>query len=308
MRIAFAGTPAVAIPTLKALMESEHELALVITQPPAARGRSKQPQPSEVASFAKENQLTLFEPDSINDETSIAFLKSLNVELIVVVAYGQLLKAETLNCIPKGWINAHFSLLPAWRGAAPVQAAIIHGDEISGVTTFQLEVGMDCGPIYGQVVTDVKTDESAGQLLERLSIIGADLVIQTLATIESGEAKPQMQIETLATYAPKLLPADGQIKWHHPALAISRHIRGFTPNPGAWTTLDGMRIEIGCAQIQIESDLEPGQLRIEKNSVLVGTGSSALKIIDVKPAGKAWMEAAAWGRGLRDHSGAFSNE
>lgn len=308
MRIAFAGTPTAAIPTLKALLDSKHEVVVVITQPPATRGRSKEPLPSEVAVFAAENNLPIFDPISINTADSIDYLESLNIDIAVVVAYGQLLKQPTLNALPKGWINAHFSLLPSWRGAAPVQAAIIHGDEITGVSTFQLVAGMDTGPVFGQVTTQIQEHETAGELLERLANLGAELVLQTINAIESSDAKAHEQSELDVSYAPKILPADGEINWQNPALAISRHIRAFTPNPGAWTTLDGMRIEISTVEMTESSDLAVGALRIEKSAVFVGTGSSEIKLREVKPSGKGWMDASAWARGLRNHSGKFSND
>jgi methionyl-tRNA formyltransferase len=307
MRIAFAGTPSVAIPTLDSLIDSEHEVVCVITQPPAPQGRSKKLVPSAVAEFASSKNLTIFDPESINTPESIEHLKSLNVDIAVVVAYGQLLKPQTLAVLPRGWINAHFSLLPTWRGAAPVQAAIIHGDELTGVTTFQLEAGMDTGPIYGQVTTEINSDETAGQLLERLSHMGADLVLKTLDAISAGESKPVPQSESEVSYAPKLLPKDGQIKWAHPALAISRHIRGFTPSPGAWTVLDDNRIEVAMVEICEHSELSPGELRMDKNEVFVGTGSTDVKLTDVKPAGKGWMQASAWARGLRTSNGVFQH-
>jgi methionyl-tRNA formyltransferase len=307
MRIAFAGTPAVAIPTLEALLKSEHEIVAVITQPPAAQGRSNKPQSSAVATFAAQNNLLVIEPESINAPQTIETLKDLKADLAVVVAYGQLLKNDALQVFPNGWVNAHFSLLPAWRGAAPVQAAIIHGDEVTGVTTFALESSMDSGAIFGQVTTQVGTEETAGELLDRLSVLGAELVLQTVNAIESGEAKPVPQNNAEISFAPKLSPAEGQINWKNPALAINRHIRGFTPKPGAWTTLDGNRIEIGPVEILQETQLLPGQIRVNKSEVCIGTGSSEIKLGDVKPAGKSWMSAGDWARGLRENSGAFTN-
>lgn len=307
MRIAFAGTPAAAIPTLDALLQSQHEVVAIITQPPAAKGRSKELQQSEIANFAISKGIQVFEPESINSAEAVATLKSFQADIAVVVAYGQLLKTEALNVFPYGWVNAHFSLLPAWRGAAPVQAAIIHGDQVTGVTTFQLESGMDTGPIYGQVTTDIQAEETADILLNRLSLLAAELVVKTLDAIESGDARTQTQSDSDVTYAPKLLPNDGQINWHNPALAISRHIRGFTPSPGAWTSFNGVRFEIAPVEILESNELNPGEIRIEKSAVFVGTGSSNLKLSRVKPAGKSWMDAAAWARGLREKSGTFTN-
>lgn len=307
MRVAFAGTPSVAIPTLRALLDSSHEVVIVISQPPAPRGRSGKPLPSEVAEFALQNDLEVITPESINEIETIELLQTKNIDIAVVVAYGQLLKSDALATFEKGWINAHFSLLPAWRGAAPVQAAIIHGDELTGVTTFQLESGMDSGPILGQVTTEITNTETAGELLERLSVLGADLVVKTLDAIESGQARPQVQSLDDVSYASKVHSNDAKVNWRNPALAISRHIRGFSPNPGAWTLLDGARIELAKIEITETQDLQPGKFQLQKSFVKVGTGSTDIKLSQVKPAGKGWMDAAAWVRGLRNSSEEFTS-
>ena len=308
MKLAFAGTPAVAVETLKALIGSKHEISLVITAPPAPRGRSKELIPSEVEVFAKENNLEVFSPVSINSEESLSHLKSLDLDLVVVVAYGQLLKPATLATAKIGWVNAHFSLLPSWRGAAPAQAAIIHGDELTGVTTFLLDEGMDTGPVFGQVTTPIKDEETSGQLLSRLATLGADLILKTLEGIEDGSLKPVAQSSVDVSHATKLLPKDGKINWQNPALAISRKIRGCTPAPGAWTSIDSARIEIAPVEISDSNELAPGITLISKNEVLVGTGSFAVRLSQVKPAGKGWMNAADWARGLREPITGFDND
>lgn len=307
MRVAFAGTPAVAIPTLEALINSDHIVDLVITQPASARGRSSKLVPSEVAEFAANNNLEVITPSSINDSTTLEFLKTREIDIAVVVAFGQILKPDALKVFDKGWINAHFSLLPTWRGAAPVQAAIIHGDEITGVTTFLLDSGMDSGPVYGQVTTQILPSDTAGELLDRLSVLGADLVIKTLDAIEDGTARPIAQSDTGVSYASKLETIDGQINWNNPALAISRQVRAFIPKPGAWTMFEKNRIELGKIEICTMQDLEPGKIKLTKTEVLVGTGSVDVKLTSVKPAGKSWMDAAAWARGLRDVSLEFNS-
>lgn len=307
MRVAFAGTPAVAIPTLEALINSDHIVDLVITQPASARGRSSKLVPSEVAEFAAKNNLEVITPLSINDSTTLEFLKTREIDIAVVVAFGQILKPDALKVFDKGWINAHFSLLPTWRGAAPVQAAIIHGDEITGVTTFLLDSGMDSGPVYGQVTTQILPSDTAGELLNRLSVLGADLVIKTLDAIEDGTARPIAQSDTGVSYASKLETIDGQINWNNPALAISRQVRAFIPKPGAWTMFEKNRIELGKIEISTMQDLEPGKIKLTKTEVLVGTGSVDVKLTSVKPAGKSWMDAAAWARGLRDVSLEFTS-
>lgn len=307
MRIAFAGTPEVAIPTLKALLDSAHEVALVISQPAAPRGRNKKIVPSPVAQFASLNNLELITPTSINDAETIEILKSKNIDIAVVVAYGQILKSEALRVFKGGWINAHFSLLPAWRGAAPVQLAIIHGDEVTGVTTFRLEEGMDTGPIFGQVATSIRPEETAGELLERLADLGADLVVKTLDAIADNRAIAVAQSLENVSIAPKLKASDGQIDWSSPALAISRKIRGFAPNPGAWTLLGDLRVELGDVEIEDSQTLKPGEISILKDFVRVGTGSTDIKLLQVKPAGRGWMDSGAWARGLRDSAKEFTS-
>lgn len=307
MRILFAGTPAVAIPTLNKLLASEHEIVGVLTSPPAPAGRGQKLLSSEVAVAANEAGLHIFEFADINSADSIRELEQLNADVAVVVAYGQLLKAEVLSIVPNGWINLHFSLLPMWRGAAPVQHAILAGDEVTGATTFVLEAGMDTGPIIGQLTTDINPTETAGELLERLSIEGADLMLTTIEAIAKGEAGLIHQANVDVSYAPKISVSDAQIDWKHPALAISRKVRAFNPAPSAWTLLGENKLLVNAVALgDFEAVLQPGEIHVSKNQVLVGTGSVALELVEVKPAGKNWMSAADWARGVRPDVWAFN--
>jgi methionyl-tRNA formyltransferase len=307
VRILFAGTPAVAIPTLNKLISSEHEVVAVVTTPPAPAGRGQKLLSTEVADAGRAAGLQVFEFADINSPDSIREIANLNVDVAVVVAYGQLLKQEVLSISPNGWINLHFSLLPMWRGAAPVQHAILSGDEVTGATTFLLETGMDTGPIIGQLTTDINPTETAGELLERLSVEGADLMLTTIDAIAKGEAGLVPQANVDVSYAPKISVNDAQIDWKHPALAISRKVRAFNPAPHAWTVLGDNKLLINAVAFgEFEEVLEPGQIHVSKNQVLVGTGSVALELLEVKPAGKNWMPAADWARGIRPAVWAFN--
>lgn len=300
MKLLFAGTPAVAIPSLEALLKSHHQVVAVVTQPPAPAGRSRQLVESPVARFAHEHQLPVYAFENINDEKARTLLAGLEFDAVAVVAFGQLLTQQTLSLAPFGWINLHFSLLPAWRGAAPVQRCVMAGDAITGASTFKLDAGMDTGDILGQLTIEVGADESAGSLLSRLAVAGAPLLVATFDALEAGTAVPAPQPAEGVSYAPKIRPSDANLKWHHPALGIARWIRGCTPEPGAWTTFNGNRIGVGPVRLAADVvDLLPGEVRGTKEAVYVGTGSHALVLGDIKPAGKDWMPATDWIRGVR---------
>ena len=300
MKLLFAGTPAAAIPSLEALLGSRHELIAVITQPPAPVGRGRQMQESAVSAWAAEHELPVFVFENINDADARNVLTELDFDAVAVVAFGQILSSQTLALAPHGWINVHFSLLPAWRGAAPVQRCIMAGESTTGATTFVLDAGMDTGKIVGQLTTEIGESETAGELLARLAADGAALLVASFDALEDGTAQPRSQADHDVSYAPKILPADANVKWHHPALGISRWIRGCTPEPGAWTTFDQQRIGIGPVVLATDVvDLAPGELRVTKSAVYVGTGSHAVLLGNVKPAGKPWMPAVDWMRGVR---------
>lgn len=296
MRLAFAGTPEVALPPLRALLAAGHDLVAVITRPDAPAGRGRALQASPVAAFAEEQGLPVLKPVRLADIR--AELAALDLDAVAVVAYGGLVPADLLDLPRHGWINLHFSLLPAWRGAAPVQWAIISGDDVTGASTFRLEAGLDTGPVYGTVTRGVRPDDTAGSLLAALAEDGAVLMAQTMAALD--RVQPQPQALDGVSHAPKLEKGDARVRWADPALAIDRRIRGCTPEPGAWTEAGDMRVVLEPVALVPEvTGLVPGQVRCEGPHVLVGTGSHAVALGRVKPAGKGWMAADAWMRGQR---------
>lgn len=300
MRVLFAGTPAVAVPSLNALLDAGFDVVGVLTRPDAPLGRKRVLTPSPVAARADELGLTVIKADRIDDD-AVAAISALAPDAAAIVAYGALIPERALSIPAHGWINLHFSLLPAWRGAAPVQHSVIAGDEITGASTFLLEKGLDTGPVFGQLTESVDPALTSGELLERLSHSGAVLLAQTMAAIQAGRAVPVPQSGEISL-APKLTLEDGHLDWEQPALALRRRINGVTPEPGAWTTWDGARFKIGAAIPRPDvTDLAPGQVRLGSGSAavaLVGTGSSALELQRVQPAGKKMMSGADWARGL----------
>ena len=295
MRIAFAGTPDVGIPSLRALLAAGHEIAAVITRPDAPAGRGRVLTPSPVALFAVEHGLRVLKPVSLVDITEE--LVALNLDCIPVVAYGGLVPSALLDIPKYGWVNLHFSLLPAWRGAAPVQRALIAGDQRIGATVFRLVEALDAGPVFANIERAIAADDTAGSLLVELAEAGADLLVQTIDTI--SESTPTPQPTAGVTYAPKLAKQDARISWTLRADHIDWLIRGCTPEPGAWTVIAGERI--GVAPVVLRPDvttLPAGRLDFG-DVVLVGTETHAVQLVRVKPAGKDWMAADAWARGLR---------
>jgi methionyl-tRNA formyltransferase len=253
--------------------------------------------PSPVAARAAELGIEVIHASRINDET-IARITAAGPDVAAIVAYGGLVPPAALGIPRHGWINLHFSLLPAWRGAAPVQRAVMAGDDITGAVTFQLEEGLDTGPVFGTLTETVGPDDTAGELLERLSHSGAVLLAQTLSAIDTGKAAAVPQTGEVSL-APKLTLDDGRLDWKHPALAIGRQARGVTPEPGAWTILEGQRIKLEPVRLRPDvSQLAPGAVSIQDKSVLVGTGSHAVELTRVQPAGKKMMAAADWARGM----------
>ncbi|TNB72933.1 methionyl-tRNA formyltransferase [Arthrobacter sp. BB-1] len=297
MRVLFAGTPAVAVPSLNALVEAGVEVVAVLTRPDAPVGRKRVLTPSPVAARAAELGIEVIHAARIGADT-IARISALSPDAAAIVAYGGLVPPAALAIPRHGWINLHFSLLPAWRGAAPVQRAVMAGDDVTGAVTFQLEEGLDTGPVFGTLTESVGPEDTAGELLERLSHSGAVLLAQTLSAIEAGKAVPQPQSGEVS-HAPKLTLEDGHLKWNHPALAIGRQARGVTPEPGAWTSLDGQRVKLEPVRLRPDvASLAPGAVSVQGKSVLVGTGSHAVELTRIQPAGKKMMAAADWARGM----------
>lgn len=305
MRVVFAGTPEVAVPALNAIAASRHELVGVITRPDAQAGRGRKFVASPVGLRAEELGVPVLKPSHPRDPEFQAALKALEPDCCPVVAYGALLPQSALDIPSRGWVNLHFSLLPAWRGAAPVQHSIWAGDEITGATTFRIVKELDAGPTYGLMTERVREHDTAGDLLGRLAEGGAGLLVATLDGIEDGQLdEREQQVEGLLSYAPKILVEDAQILWREPAVGVDRRIRACTPFPGAWSTFEGERIKIGPVTIGSTSGLAPGELEITKNAVYVGTGSNVVKLGEVKAFGKKQMNAADWARGVQFAEGA----
>lgn len=298
MRILFAGTPDVAIPSLTRLIDDGHEVLAVLTRAPAPAGRKHRLVPSPVHTFAEEHGIDVLTPSTLRAPEIQEAIKALEPEAVAVVAYGMLVPPALLDVPTHGWINLHFSLLPAWRGAAPVQYSIAAGDDITGASTFRLEAGLDTGPVFGQLTEAVGPRDTSDELLARLSVSGAELLSRTFALLEAGEAVPVPQ-EGEVSLAPTISTQDAKVDWSLPAIAIDRRIRAHTSTPGAWTTLDGVRVKLGPVEPVADGPaLEPGRIAAGKK-VLVGTGSAPVALSWVMPAGKKRMEADAWARGAR---------
>lgn len=299
MRVLFAGTPSAALPSLMALLASRHEVVGVLTRPDAPAGRGRAVTASPVKQAAQDAQIPVLTPTSLRDDEVLAELGALAADCAAVVAYGALLPAAALAIPTHGWVNLHFSLLPAWRGAAPVQHALLHGDEITGATTFRITEGLDTGPVFGTLTESVRPRDTAGDLLQRLATAGAGLLAATLDGIEAGRLDPVPQPAEGVSHAPKLTSADARVRWEHSAVAVDRRIRACTPDPGAWTELAGSRLRLGPVTACPEAAPAPGEIRVERARVLVGTASHAVELGEVAPAGKRVMAAVDWARGAR---------
>ena len=298
MRLVFAGTPAAALPSLDAIAASDHELLAVLTRPDAPAGRGRGVRRSPVGEWADARGIDVVTPARPSDPEFLAWLRDLAPDCCPVVAYGALVPPAALEIPAHGWVNLHFSVLPAWRGAAPVQHVVLHGDEITGATTFRLEAGLDTGPVYGVVTTEIGARETAGDLMARLAETGAGLLVATLDGIASGELQPVPQPAEGVSLAPKLTVDDARVDWTHPALRIDRLVRACTPAPGAWTTLRDRRVKLGPV-VPIAGSGDPGTIDVATDRVVVGTGGGAVALGTVQPEGRASMDATAWVRGLR---------
>lgn len=300
MRVAFAGTPEPALPTLRALLDSpRHEVVAVITRPPARAGRGRQATDSPVAALAREAGIRVLTPARPSDPEFLVELADLAPDCCPVVAYGALLPTAALAIPAHGWVNLHFSLLPAWRGAAPVQHALLHGDDITGASTFLIEEGLDTGPVFGVVTETIRPDDTSGELLERLAVSGAGLMLATLDGIEDAALVPQPQSPDGVSFAPKITVDDARVDWSKPARHIDRQVRACSPAPGAWTTFRDDRLKLGPVKLRGAHDLEPGALRITRDAVTVGTATLDVDLGSVQAPGKRPMRAADWARGAR---------
>ncbi|MET8370091.1 methionyl-tRNA formyltransferase [Micromonospora sp. DT68] len=304
MRVIFAGTPAVAVPALAAVAASQHELVAVVTRPDAPAGRGRGLSRSPVGAWADEHGVEVLTPARPRDPEFLDRLRELAPDCVPVVAYGALVPPAALEIPTYGWINLHFSLLPAWRGAAPVQHAVLHGDELTGASVFQLEQGLDTGPVFGTLTDEIRPADTSGDLLERLSDSGAGLLVAVLDAIADGTARAEPQPADGVSLAPKLTVEDARVRWADPAFAVDRRIRACTPAPGPWTTFRDERVKLGpVVPVPDGPDLKPGELLVEKSRVLAGTATVPVRLGEVRAAGKRAMPATDWARGVRVSAG-----
>ncbi len=304
MRLVFAGTPQTAVPALDALLASRHEVVAVVTRPDAPAGRGRKVEASPVALRAAAAGIEVLAPPKARDPEFLARLREIGPDCCPVVAYGALLPQAALDIPARGWVNLHFSILPAWRGAAPVQHAILHGDDVTGASTFLIVKELDAGPVYGVLTESIRPDDTSGRLLERLSHSGAELLVATLDGIEAGTVQAVPQPAEGVSFTSKITPADARVDWKLPAHVVDRLIRACTPEPGAWTELDGARIKLGPVALgdaAAPPDLAPGELLAGRQAVFAGTGSRPVRLGEVQAPGKRRMNATDWARGL--HAG-----
>lgn len=309
MRLVFAGTPQVALPALEAILASRHEVLAVITRPDAPSGRGRQVMASPVRDRAEALGIDVLTPYRLDEQDVRDRLRALAPDCCPVVAYGALVPLPVLRVPTHGWVNLHFSVLPSWRGAAPIQRALIAGDEVVGATTFRLDEGLDTGPVYGVMTELVRADDTAGTLLDRVAEGGAELLVRTLDGIEDGSLQPVPQPAEGVSLAPKLSVADAEIQWYASAVQVDRLVRGCTPAPGAWTTFRGERLKLGPVQLDDGAaqeghadgavELLAGQVEVSRRSVRVGTGTGPVRLGEVQPHGKRAMPAVDWARGAR---------
>ncbi|MEV4483816.1 methionyl-tRNA formyltransferase [Micromonospora coxensis] len=304
MRLVFAGTPAVAVPALAAVHASGHELLAVVTRPDAPAGRGRGLVRSPVGAWADEHGVEVLTPARPREPEFLDRLRELAPDCVPVVAYGALVPPVALEIPRHGWINLHFSLLPAWRGAAPVQHAVLHGDELTGASVFQLEQGLDTGPVYGTLTDEIRPTDTSGDLLERLAHSGAGLLVAVLDAIGAGTARAEPQPADGVSLAPKLTVEDARVRWSDPAFAVDRRVRACTPAPGPWTTFRDERVKLGpVTPVANGPELKPGELLAEKSRVLVGTATVPVQLGEVRAAGKKAMSASDWARGARVATG-----
>jgi methionyl-tRNA formyltransferase len=307
VRLVFAGTPDVAVRSLRALLDCDrHDVVAVVTRPDAPAGRGRRPTRSPVGALADEAGLEVFTPRRLAEPEFLARLSALAPDCCPVVGYGALVPRSALDIPLHGWVNLHFSLLPAWRGAAPVQAAIRHGDKITGASTFALDEGLDTGPVYGTVTEVIRPEDTAGELLSRLASSGAALLVATLDGIAEGTIRPVPQPAEGVSYAPKLTAQDAHVDFSAPAFAVHRQVRTVTPTPGAWARFRNQRIGLGPVRVADVRDIDGlarGELFVAKREVLVGTATGAVRLGDVTAPGKRAMPAPDWARGARPEPG-----
>jgi methionyl-tRNA formyltransferase len=310
MRLVFVGTPDAAVPSLDALVASSHEVVAVVTRPDARSGRGRGLSPSPVRERAQEHGIEVLTPTRPREPEFLDRLREIAPDACPVVAYGALVPQDALDIPVHGWVNLHFSLLPAWRGAAPVQHAVMAGDQVTGASTFRLEAGLDTGPVYGVMTETIRPTDTAGTLLARLADGGAGLLVATMDGIADDSLTPVPQPADGVSLAPKLEVEDARVRWDRPAVAVDRQVRGCTPAPGAWTTFRGERLKVLplAATTTPQGDdgteadvpsLAPGELLVTHHAIHVGTTAGLVRLGDVQPQGKRAMPAVDWSRGAR---------
>jgi methionyl-tRNA formyltransferase len=306
VRLLFAGTPEPAVASLEALLASRHEVVAVLTRADAPSGRGRKLTPSPVRARAEEAGIPVITDVPRGDEF-IARLRELEIDAAPVVAYGHILRPAVLAVPRLGWVNLHFSVLPAWRGAAPVQAAVYHGEEITGASTFRIVKELDAGPVYGVLTEPVRDDDTAGTLLTRLAEAGADLLLSTVDGVADGTLRPVEQPADGVSYAGKVTTEKARVDFTLPAVAVDRLVRSVTPEPGAWAEFRGERIKLGPVRRTdtppAGEELKPGELRVERRQVLAGTATAPVTLGDVQAPGKKRMAATDWARGARVEPG-----
>jgi methionyl-tRNA formyltransferase len=276
----------------------------VVTRPDAPAGRGRRLVRSPAGAWADERGIEVLTPQRPREPEFQERLRRLAPDCVPVVAYGALVPPSALEIPKHGWVNLHFSLLPAWRGAAPVQHAVLHGDEVTGASVFELEAGMDTGPVYGTLTEQIRPSDTSGDLLTRLATEGAGLLVAVLDAIEAGTARAHPQPPDGVSMAPKITVDDARVRWGDPAFAVDRRIRACTPAPGAWTTLRDERLKLGPVRpVANAAALAPGEVRVERTQVLVGTATTPVILGEVRAAGKKPMSASDWARGLRLNPG-----
>jgi methionyl-tRNA formyltransferase len=297
MRVVFFGNPEASIPTLRSLSSSEHEVAGVVTFPDRARGRGMKPAPSPVRSLAENLGLPILTVTTLQNEDVVEQLRQFAADAFVVAAFGLILRPETLSIPSRGCLNVHLSLLPALRGAAPAEWAIINGSDETGVTIMMMDEGLDTGPILDQLAVKIEGDETGGQLLERLSVLGGEMLVDVLGRLD--EIDPVQQDDSKSSYAPMIRTADAEIDWHEPAVVIERKIRGFDPRPGAWTMLDGKRLKVFESTVSDDPAPAPGGLELTDTEMIVGCGAGSLSLGSVQVEGKSRTPVPEFLRGAR---------
>jgi len=297
VRVVYFGTPEFAVPPLRALVGEGFDVVAVVTRPDRPQGRSRShvvPPPVKVVALAE--GIPVLQPDRPTDQAFLAAIRDVAPDVGVVVAYGHILKPELLAIPVRGMVNLHASLLPALRGAAPIEWAILNGLDTTGVTIMQMDAGMDSGPILLQLQTPIPPDETGGALRERLAELGAQAVVEALALLEQGALTPRAQDAARATIAPKLTRDTSRIRWIEPAESVARRIRAFDPHPGAWTELGSVELKLFGARAAT-GDGAPGDVLVANSQLLIACGTGAVEVEEVQPGGKSRMSAAEWIRG-----------